>query len=186
MDAFFTSDMHFGHENIIKYCNRPFSCANEMNEKLIENWNSKVGKKDVIYHLGDFSFKTKAEKVLEIIDRLNGNIVFIKGNHDKLLMKALKRSLPDIVEVKIQDDEIGKHLIVLCHYPMISWNNSHRGTWQLFGHHHTINEKTSPINDKLSLNQLDVGIDAHNYFPISYEEVKKIITIKNLFNGDIL
>jgi len=75
---YFTSDTHFDHENIIKYCNRPFKDVNHMNESMIENWNNTVNDTDTVMHLGDFSFKSD-----KFINRLNGNITLIKGNHDK-------------------------------------------------------------------------------------------------------
>ena len=76
-----TSDTHFYHNNIIKYCNRPFTSAEEMNEQLIKNWNSVVGKDDLVYHLGDFALCNK-KLISEIVQKLNGRICLIMGNHD--------------------------------------------------------------------------------------------------------
>ncbi len=77
-DTWFISDTHFYHANIIKYCNRPFNNVEEMNQILIDNWNENIKKNDIVYFLGDFSFKPN-----EVINRLNGNIIFLLGNHDK-------------------------------------------------------------------------------------------------------
>ena len=82
MKLYVTSDTHFNHKNIIKYCNRPFNDVYEMNETLINNWNSVVTPEDIIYHLGDFGFGTK-EELQEIFDRLNGYKYLIMGNHDR-------------------------------------------------------------------------------------------------------
>ena len=78
--CYFTSDTHFGHANIIKFCNRPFKNVEEMNQKLIENWNSVVGPNDLVFHLGDFAFG--GQPLWRYIrEQLNGNIILIKGNH---------------------------------------------------------------------------------------------------------
>ena len=81
-NIYFTSDMHLGHENIIQYCNRPFKNIAHMNETLIENWNKIVTPDDLVYHLGDFAYKgQKNAKYWQ--GMLNGDIVHIRGNHDK-------------------------------------------------------------------------------------------------------
>lgn len=82
MNIFVTSDTHFNHKNIIKYCNRPYKDVEEMNEAIINNWNNLITNDDVIYHLGDFGFGTK-EELKQIFNRLNGQKYLIMGNHDK-------------------------------------------------------------------------------------------------------
>lgn len=91
-NLWFTADCHFGHANIIKYCNRPFKTIEQMNMTLIYNWNSRVKKDDMVIHVGDFCFKNSSTgkdgeglvfKADHYYNQLNGNIVFIKGNHDK-------------------------------------------------------------------------------------------------------
>ena len=79
---FFTSDLHFGHEGIIRMCNRPFQTLEEMDETLIKNWNSLAKPKDKVYVLGDFFMYYKKPKLREILNRLNGTKILIKGNHD--------------------------------------------------------------------------------------------------------
>ena len=78
---FFTSDTHFNHTNIIQYCQRPFKSTDEMNEAMIDNWNSIVGEDDTVFHLGDFCLGGAAEWN-KILNRLNGRIYLILGNHD--------------------------------------------------------------------------------------------------------
>ena len=78
---FFTSDTHFNHTNILRYCNRPFKTVGQMNETIITNWNNVVGPDDVIFHLGDFCLGG-AEEWNKILDRLNGRIYLVLGNHD--------------------------------------------------------------------------------------------------------
>lgn len=76
---FFTSDHHFGHTNIIKFCNRPFNSVDEMDNELIKKWNEKISKEDEVYHLGDFALSSN-ERFKEIADQLNGTSSFINGN----------------------------------------------------------------------------------------------------------
>jgi len=78
MKTFVTADLHLDHKNIIKYCNRPFTDVNKMNRILVNNWNNIISPKDTVYFLGDLSFHTEYW-----IPKLNGDITFIRGNHDK-------------------------------------------------------------------------------------------------------
>lgn len=176
MGLFFTSDLHFGHKNVIKYCNRPFASVEEMDESIIENWNKTVSKKDIVYVIGDFSFH-RPEKTLEIFHRLNGHeIHLIAGNHDKRIKqaKAAFTSCENLKEIKLMDrDAYGeKQHIVLCHYPMITWNKSHYGSWMLHGHCHG-----SLKDDRTSL-RLDVGVDVWNFTPISFDFIKSAMKLK--------
>ncbi len=81
-NIFFTSDQHFGHKNIIKFSNRPFNSVEEMDEMMIQRWNEKVGETDEVYHLGDVGLASSG-KLRKILERLNGKIYLIKGNHEK-------------------------------------------------------------------------------------------------------
>lgn len=80
VNIFFTSDTHFGHINILNFCERPFKDTDEMDEVIITNWNNKVGKNDIVFHLGDFAFATN-KRWQELIHRLNGKIILVLGNH---------------------------------------------------------------------------------------------------------
>ena len=82
MNTLFISDTHFGHTNIIPYCDRPFVSVEQMNRYMIQQWNSVVKKNDTVYHLGDFSLCISPEEVKDIVSQLNGNIRLVKGNHD--------------------------------------------------------------------------------------------------------
>ena len=79
--VFFTSDTHLYHGNIIRFCNRPFKDVDMMNETIISNWNNTVGQDDIVFHLGDFCLGGSAEWT-KMLDRLNGRIYLIMGNHD--------------------------------------------------------------------------------------------------------
>lgn len=102
MKYFVISDTHFGHENIIQYCNRPFKTVEEMDSALIKNWNETVSNKDVVIHLGDFAFCSK-ERAREICSELNGRKILIKGNHD---------NWPDEFYKEIGFDYISKYPII--------------------------------------------------------------------------
>lgn len=168
MNIFFTSDTHFGHANIIRYCNRPFKDVTEMNETIISNWNNKVKANDIVYHLGDFCFGSSHDAV-NIINRLNGSIHLIKGNHEKAALNIKNRfaSIRDVDTFKID-----KYEIFMSHYAHRVWNKSHRGTWHLYGHSHG----TLP-DDPRSLS-FDIGVDCHNFQVLSFEEVKQIMLHK--------
>lgn len=178
---FFTADMHFGHEAIIKHANRPFSSIDDMDNFLIEKWNEVVTNQDVVYHIGDFAWKNADE----YFKKLNGNIVFILGNHDNAIKKGIltrkQIAKSHIHSITIIEDEFlspekdninlslvkDKKHIVMCHYPMRSWNRSHYGAYHLYGHVHGRWE----VYGK----SYDVGVDNNNYHPISYVELKIIM-----------
>ena len=97
---FFTSDLHFGHENVLRFDNRPFETVDEMDDELIKRWNDKVAKGDLVYVLGDLIWKTATNEAVQIIKRLNGQIVLIKGNHDRFLHNAAaKKALAGITTI---------------------------------------------------------------------------------------
>ena len=169
MEHWFTSDTHFCHANIIKYCNRPFKDIQEHDEMLIRNWNARVKQEDHVYHLGDFAFRNKAAAA-SIRNRLMGKIFFIQGNHD-----AAAREIKHMFSSydKVSEIEIDGQGIFLSHYAHRVWNKSHHGVWHLYGHSHG----TLP-DDPNSLS-FDVGVDCHGYKPISFAEVKAIMAQKS-------
>ena len=166
MTVYFTSDTHFGHANIIKYCNRPYATVHEMDMKLIANWNERIGNDDIVYHVGDFSMNKKDRR--RVLPLLHGKKHLIKGNHDGgVRLDEGWESVQDYKEVSIN----GQH-IVLFHYAMRVWNRSHRGSWHLYGHSHG----TLP-DDPKSLS-FDIGVDSNGLKPLSFDEVKAIMDTK--------
>lgn len=166
--TFFTSDLHFYHNNIIKFCNRPFGSVEHMNQGLIDNWNMVVGKKDHIWILGDFSFGTY-EQTEEILAQLNGIKHLIVGNHDrkgraeKLFNTDWKKwfvEKHDYFRLKVNGCKF-----VLCHFPFKSWE---RGYINLHGHLHN-----TPDTYEYKWGQYEVGVDLNNYAPILLEDVIK-------------
>ena len=174
--VFFTSDTHFGHTNIITFCNRPFKNVEEMNETLIENWNKVVGKDDIVFHLGDFCLGGP-EEWTRILERLNGKIYLIVGNHDiRNIAQGYRGSFEHIaMQMYI---EIGKRKIFLNHCPFLCFGGAYKDTWQLFGHVHTSPRSTNidtPRLNALFPTQYDVGVDNNNFAPVSYKEVRSTI-----------
>lgn len=178
--VFFTSDTHFYHDNIIHYCRRPFKDAAHMDEVLIENWNNTVGTDDIVFHLGDFSYGGSAEWT-RVLNRLNGNIYLIIGNHDmKNLRKGYYHHFVDVQQqMYIVVD--GQKLL-LNHYPMLTYGWAYRDVWQLFGHVHSGPLNISPTQGvdiprlkMLMPMQYDVGVDNNNFKPVSFAKVKSII-----------
>lgn len=90
---FFTGDLHFGHENVLAFDKRPFATVEEMDAELIRRWNNKVGKGDLVYVLGDMIWKTRNDDAPSLIKSLNGQIILIKGNHDRFLTMPRRRQL---------------------------------------------------------------------------------------------
>ncbi len=171
MSIFFSADHHFNHVNIIKYCNRPFENVSEMDSEMIKRWNSIVTSKDEVYYLGDLTLGNYGT-ARSYLNKLNGRIKFIEGNHDKNWFHAIDSQfkLPPIKEIKIS-----KETIVLCHYPLASWPMSHYGSLHLHGHvHGTIGRSNNssdtnfPPNQKAGL-RIDVGVDCWNFYPVSLE-----------------
>jgi len=190
MTIWFTADLHFNHVGVIKYCNRPWSTVEDMNEGLIHKWNSVVKQQDTVYVVGDFAFRGKAN-IEDILSRLKGKKHLIEGNHDrqnrlKANEKALFESISQYIEITIQDSDAikGRRRITLCHYAMMTWRERNIGSFMLHGHSHGNfkNEVFCPLCGENVIGdcyRLDVGVDCHNYFPVSYEKVKKIMSSKN-------
>lgn len=174
MTVFFTSDTHFNHGNIIKYCKNSrghFLDTESMTETIINNWNRKVSTDDTIYHLGDFGFGN-IPLLNNISKRLHGRKILISGNHDKKIISSYD-FLNDgrwivfdgIREIKLNDVDL-----ILCHYPILNWNKKHFGSIHLHGHTHG-----SLVYDK---NALDVGVDGrpnNDLSPWSLEEILEYI-----------
>ena len=117
---FFTSDLHFGHENVIRFDNRHFNTVEEMDEEMIKRWNTKVGKGDIVYVLGDFIWKATTNEAVNIIRRLNGQIILIKGNHDRFLHNAAAKKalagIKDYDDICVTLEDGTTRRCILSHY----------------------------------------------------------------------
>ena len=185
MTVWLSADCHESHGNILVYAKRPFCDINEMNEALIERWNSLVKMKDTAYILGDVSLSAiNATSVEKFLRRLNGVKCIVPSlDHDVRWVSAWKGMdgvviLPPLHTVRHKEFAIdGRGLLVtLCHYPLASWPASHYNVGgkepkivsiQLHGHHHGRAKKV--------LGQMDVGVDCWNGCPVSLEEVVNLL-----------
>lgn len=162
MERWITSDTHFGHNKIIEYNNRPFDNIDEHDEALIELWNSLVGKKDEIYHLGDFAWRGKSF-IENIFAKLNGQKFLVKGSHDKTISKGWKW-VKESYNLKISD-EIS---IFMSHHAHRVWPTSHYGTLHAYGHSHG---HLPPFG-----RSCDVGVDSWDFMPVNVDELMTFLT----------
>ena len=168
-NIFFVSDTHWGHQNIIKYSNRPYKDTDEMNQKMLEAWNKTVQPGDTVYHLGDVAFMT-ISKLTSYMSRLNGQMHIILGNHDKVITENQSVLLNTGKVATIQhyrEIKVSGQNIVLFHYGCRVWNRSHSGAILLYGHSHG---SLPPFGKSV-----DVGVDCKeitsDYRPIHLDEV---------------
>lgn len=160
--TFITSDQHLGHYNIIKYCNRPFETLDEMNDTLIDNWNSEVSAEDNVFFLGDLAFG-KHSKTDDWINELNGNIIFFRGNHD------VSREIQFFSSAIVTFEGIPFYL---THDPdgvPSTW----RG-WIIHGHHHNnIPDRYPFIHYKYKT--VNVSVELTNYKPVNVTAILEMI-----------
>ncbi len=199
MKVYFTSDLHLGHANIIKYSSRPGldeqqqrlleqgepfevdpGAVNRMDALLIDNINSIVGPRDRLWVLGDFCVgqRQPAQAASQYLNRLVcKDVHLVWGNHDRRSIAGLFASTQDLVRIRVDGQKI-----VLCHYAMAVWEGSHRGTWQLYGHSHANAE--SWLDEHMpGRRSIDVGVDNANrllgqYRPWSFEEIRSFLEDK--------
>jgi len=155
MKIFITSDTHFNHKNIIEYACRPFKTIEEMNEEIIKRWNNKIGKGDIVLHLGDFGMGSKNE-IIGLKNRLNGTIILLRGNHDH---KATREAGFLVVKGSLEIDNL-----ILSHYPL-SKEETPKGFINVHGH----------IHGKESSNGINVSMEKTNYEPLELEKLKENI-----------
>jgi calcineurin-like phosphoesterase family protein len=161
LSVWFTSDTHFGHANILKFASRPFLSVQEMDEQMIQSWNSRVAPGDTIYHLGDFAFADHNP----YLRRLNGQKRLIRGNHDhhkRLKTATLWATVDDMLMVEVDGVSI-----VLCHYALRVWNKAHHGSLHFYGHSHG-----NLAGDSQSC---DVGVDCWDFRPVLLDEVRVLL-----------
>lgn len=167
MKEYITSDLHFGHKNIIKYENRPFQDVEEMDNCLINMWNNTVNDNDLVYILGDFSWYGGA-KTIEILKRLKGRKILIVGNHDCNYLDKIdfdKSLFEEICYYK--EIKRNKRLICMMHYPIANWNGEEHGSIHLFGHIHTMDNEAQRFMLK-----------RHNCYNVGYDVQKRLVEIE--------
>lgn len=155
MKTYITSDLHFGHANMMKFnpATRQYRDADHMNAMMIQEWNATVGVDDLTYILGDFAF-LRADKATAVARSLNGRKILIEGNHDlKLLNDKTFRDCFEEVHV-YHEINVDGNKVCMFHYPIHEWNQCHRGAVHFHGHVHG---KPSGL-EKYRVR--DVGMDA--------------------------
>lgn len=175
----FTSDHHFEHKNIIKFCDRPFKDLEEMHWELIERWNAVVSQDDTVYVLGDFIFGG-TNALTKVCKRLYGRKILLKGNHDKHSTEAIKNNFAEVHDELIIS--IGGQSVKLCHYPyvpddaeilhgkeyrFIDKRPKRETKWLIHGHVH----KSWKVKDDM----INVGVDVWDFKPVSDMELDSII-----------
>lgn len=186
---YFTSDIHFGHANILHKFqpNRKELGTNidEMNDEIVRRWNATVGPHDEVYNLGDLAFYKHPENVLPLLRRLNGRKYFIFGNHDQVVQK--NREAFKEVFVWMKDYYELRHdgeFVVMSHFPMAIWNRMHHGAWHLHGHCH--GSYVEPHGNRI----VDVGLDSPHVTgrfdmrPYSFDEIRAYMRTKSFKSLD--
>ena len=164
---YYISDTHFGHENIMRLCKRPFKTVEEMDKVMINKWNTVVEDNDEVYILGDFNFRNKTAGE-DYLKQLKGKKYLITGNHDNVTpeMRKLCEWVGPYKEVKDGDRKI-----VLFHYPIVEWNGYFRGTLHFYGHIHNSFENDAYKIMKNVPNAYNVGADILDFCPRTADEV---------------
>lgn len=179
---FFTSDLHAHHSGIIQYCNRPFQSVEEMDETLIINWNNVVPKDGIVFVLGDFAMTSQINYIKSFVEKLNGTIYLIYGNHDyqnrldrQVIKDIFGNRVMDVAELIIKDSELesGHCNLFISHYPHMYWR---KGSFHLHGHVHS--GPATDTSEKVPFHPMryDVGVDNNDFTPVSYEQIKIIFT----------
>jgi len=163
---YYTSDLHLGHGNIIRHCNRPFESAEAMDKALIANWNSRVTPLDTVYIVGDLFFPSKYDHEA-VLKKLKGKKYLIIGNHDKNWMKKVDLSKYFISVQNILNITDAEHTITLSHRPIMDFN----GDYLIYGHiHNNKNDDAWPAL-KTMPNAMNAGVEVNGYMPVTFDEL---------------
>lgn len=165
----YTSDLHFGHQNVIGFDHRPFADSDEMDRVLMELWNGRVQPDDTVYIVGDLCYRSRhgAEWYLR---QLKGHKILILGNHDAPILEN-KEALHHLEGVeKMMHVRDGAHQICLCHFPIAEWNGYYKGSWHIYGHIHNRKNETYAFM-KTKERALNAGCMINNFAPVSFQEL---------------
>jgi calcineurin-like phosphoesterase family protein len=177
MKTWVTSDLHFGHKNIMNYCPETRARFNNdvayMNNAMAEEWNDKVEPEDLVYILGDVAFMSGSDAG-RMVNRLNGTKILIEGNHDKKTLKDVTFFNAFKEVHKYLDINYDGHKIVMFHYPIAEWDQMQRGALQFHGHLH------GGASGLEKYRALDVGMDSTGEIVISIERAIQMIKDKEI------
>lgn len=173
MNTWVISDTHFGHENIITYCKRPFKNADHMDQIMIERWQERVRPEDIIYHLGDVGLTKGDYLEKKIMPRLPGKKILVLGNHDKSAKRMMEMGFDFACEnMMIQHFN---HLLYLVHRPQ----SLHRGDYILHGHIHnsTPEDRAKFVKEgelvHIPIWNINLSVEMINYEPVTLDWVVK-------------
>lgn len=166
---YYISDMHLGHRNVLRFDDRPFENVEEMDGALITNWNAKVTKDDDVWILGDFSYCSDREASF-YLKQLKGRKHLIIGNHDKILLES--QSALDYLESveRLQHIKDRNYNVIMCHFPLATWNGISRGSYHIYGHIHNDRNEVFEFMKKRK-QALNAGCMINNYEPVTLEEL---------------
>lgn len=174
VNTFIISDTFFGRRNIIKLYNRPFNNVDEMNNMMVGNWNSVVGENDVVYHLGNFAWDPRT--AIDILELLNGKIIFILGEYDDALLEVVEY-FSDKIEILDRDIyKDYKNRVILSHYPLESWPGKERGIYHFHGHDIKLD------TDLSKMRRINICADRWNFTP---QNIKSLLEIFREFEGEV-
>jgi calcineurin-like phosphoesterase family protein len=167
---YFIADMHFCHDDVITFSDRPFKNVSEMNDEMIKLWNERVkSPDDEIYILGDFMYRGSAKKANEILKKLRGKKYLIRGNHEQYLDDTVF-NLNNYEWVKDYYSFYAKgRKIILFHYPILEWDQYFNNSILLYGHVH--DKRMEYFDSILGPKALNVGVDRIGFAPLSIDEV---------------
>ena len=166
--VFFIADTHFGHSSIIDLCYRPFESTGEMDMFMIETWNGKVSENDTVYIIGDMFHQHKDPE--SVLKQLKGKKRLIIGNHDIAWMKKFNYSTHFLSADSYLEVSDGKRKLVLCHYPLMTWNHELK-SYMIHGHVH--NKKDAEYWPLIKNNPrlLNAGVDINGFWPVTFEQM---------------
>ena len=167
MTRYVISDLHLEHTNIIEYCDRPFDTVEEMDERLVENWNETVGKDARVVFLGDLAFRFDEEELGGWLDKLNGNIVFVEGDHDHV-----GNTIDSLATHEYHVFEHGDYEFFCTHHPekvLRDWD-----CWVIHGHHHNNWPEEYPFIN-FDAKRVNVSVELIGYTPLLVDDLVRYI-----------
>lgn len=186
--TYISSDLHFWHKNILKYCPESrgqFSNADEMNAKIIDNFNSKIDDEDTLFIVGDIGFG-KPSVIMECLKALNGKKIIVWGNHDFRLMKShefhSQRNLAGVIHDGMawwghhMLDDV-KYPLHIQHFPCLDWIDMNHGGIMLHGHRHSPKGKTDTYDH--NTRSMDIGADGNDLMPYDMDDVVRMMRGRN-------
>lgn len=168
---YYIADLHLGHKNILKLCNRPFNSIEEHDKFIMDNWNAIVTEEDEVYIIGDLCYRNSIP-LHQYLEKLKGIKHLIIGNHDEVWLSHNRQAhnyFASISPLALINDKGLK--AVLCHYPMAEWDGYHKGWYHIHGHIH--NKINNPAYNYLKDQEkaLNAGVNINNFMPVKLKEI---------------